>query len=100
LLNSIFEHPAGKFIRWAHRETIEADTSLDRLCGNIGSGLPGPEWTTIEMDKLRAWIKPYPTIPEFQCGMPNLTKLDTWHIEINRLPLNMQTVLRDSSAPL
>ena len=52
------------------------------------------------MDKLRARIKPYPTIPELQCGMPNLTKLDTGHVEINRLPLNMQTVLRDSAAPL
>ena len=52
------------------------------------------------MDKLRARIKPYPTILELQCGMPNFTKLDTRHVEINRLPLNVQTVLRDSPAPL
>ena len=52
------------------------------------------------MDKLRARIKPYPTILELHCGMPNLTKLDTGNIEIDRLPLNMQTVLRDSPAPL
>ena len=52
------------------------------------------------MDKLRARIKPYPTILELHCGMPNLTKLDTGNIEIDRLSLNMQTVLRDSTTPL
>ena len=52
------------------------------------------------MDKLRARIKPDPTILEFQCGMPNFTKLDSGNIEIDCLPLNMQTVLGDSPAPL
>ncbi len=52
------------------------------------------------MDELPAWIKPDPTILQLQCGMLNLAKLDTGNIEINRLPLNMQTVPRDSPAPL
>jgi hypothetical protein len=52
------------------------------------------------MDELRARIKPYPTIPQPQRGMLNRSKLDAGNIEINRLPLNMQAVLRNSPAPL
>ena len=52
-------------------------------------GLPGPERTAIEMDELRARIKPYPTVLQPQRGMANLTKLDTGNIEVERLPLDM-----------
>ena len=52
------------------------------------------------MDELRAWIIPDPTVLQLQCGMTNLTKLDPRNIEIDRLPLNMQAVLRDSPTPL
>ena len=51
--------------------------------------LPGPEGTAIEMDELRAWIKPYPTVLQPQRGMANLAKLDTGNIEVERLPLDM-----------
>ena len=52
------------------------------------------------MDELRARIIPYPTVLQPQRGMANLTKLDTGNIEVERLPLDMQAVLRDSPAPL
>ena len=52
------------------------------------------------MDELPARIKPYPTILQPQRSMLNRAKLDTGNIEINRLSLNMQAVLRDSPAPL
>ena len=41
------------------------------------------------MDKLRARIKSYPTVPQPQRGMANLAKLDTGNIEVERLPLDM-----------
>lgn len=52
------------------------------------------------MDELPARIKPYPTVLQPQRGTLNRAKLDTGNIKINRLSLNMQTVLRDSPAAL
>ena len=54
-----------------------------------GSELPGSERTAIEMDELRAWIKPNPTVPQLQRGMAKLTRLDIGNIEVERLPLDM-----------
>ena len=54
-----------------------------------GRGLPGTETTAIEMDELRARIKPYPTVLQPQRGTANLAQLDTGNIEVERLPLNM-----------
>ena len=54
-----------------------------------GRELPGPEGTAIEMDELRARIKPYSTVLQPQRGMANLAKLDTGNIEVERLPLDM-----------
>jgi len=51
--------------------------------------LPGPEGTAIEMDELRARIKPYPTVLQPQRGTANLAQLDTGNIEVERLPLDM-----------
>jgi hypothetical protein len=34
------------------------------------------------MDELRAWIKPYSTVPQPQRGMAKLAKLDTGNIEV------------------
>jgi len=52
------------------------------------------------MDELPAGIKPYPTVLQPQRGMANLAKLDAGNIEVERLPLNVQAVLRNSPAPL
>ncbi len=52
------------------------------------------------MDELRARIKPYPTVLQPQRGTANLAQLDTGNIEVERLPLDMQAVLRYSPAPL
>ena len=52
-------------------------------------GLPGPEGTAIEMDELRARIKPHPTVLQLQRSMTKLAKLDTGNIEVERLPLDM-----------
>ena len=54
-----------------------------------GRELPGPERTAIEMDELRAWIKPNPTVPQLQRGMAKLTRLDIGNIKVERLPLDM-----------
>jgi hypothetical protein len=51
--------------------------------------LPDSEGTAIEMDELRAWIIPYPTVLQLQRGLANLARLDTGNIEVERLPLNM-----------
>jgi len=51
--------------------------------------LPGPERTAIEMDELRTRIIAYPTVPQPQRGITNVTKLDTGNIEVERLPLDM-----------
>jgi len=50
------------------------------------------------MDELRARIKPYPTVLQLHRGMAKLAKLDTGNIEVERLPLDMQAVPRDSPA--
>lgn len=52
------------------------------------------------MDEFPARIKPYPTVLQPQRGVANLAKLDTGNIEVERLPLDMEAVLRDSPAPL
>lgn len=52
------------------------------------------------MNELRAWIKPYPTVLQPQRGMADLANLDTGNIKVERLSLDVQAVLRDSSAPL
>jgi len=52
------------------------------------------------MDEFPAGIKPYPTVLQPQRGMSNLAKLDAGNIEVERLPLNVQAVLRNSPAPL
>ena len=61
-------------------------------------GLPGAERTAIEMDELCSRIEPDSTVLQLQRSMTNCAKLDTGNIEVDRLPLNMQTVLRDSPA--
>ena len=52
------------------------------------------------MNELSAWIKPYPTVLQPQRGMADLADLDTRNIKVERLPLDVQAVLRDSPAPL
>ena len=52
------------------------------------------------MDELTAGIKPYPTVLQPQRGMSNLAKLDAGNVEVERLPLHVQAVLRNSPAPL
>ena len=69
------------------------DEPRTKLAGFFGilreRGLPGPEGTAIEMDELRARIKPHPTVPQLQRGMAKLTRLDIGNIEVERLPLDM-----------
>jgi hypothetical protein len=65
-----------------------------------GRELPGSERAAIEMNELRAWINPYPTVLQPQRGMADLADLDTRNIKVERLPLDVQAVLRDSPAPL
>lgn len=70
----------------------ECGRSRNGSLGNLQparTDLPGPEGTAIEMDELRARIKPYPTVLQPQRGMANLSKLDTGNIEVERLPLDM-----------
>ena len=69
--------------------TIEADDSLNKLYGDAGRELPGPERTAIEMDELLARINPDSTVLQLQCSMPKFANLDTGNIEIERLPLDM-----------
>ena len=64
-------------------------SSLSRSAILGGRELPGPEGTAIEMDELRARIKPYPTVLQPQRDMANLSKLNTGNIEVERLPLDM-----------
>ena len=52
------------------------------------------------MDELRALIHPYAAILQLQCGIAHLPYLDPGNVEVERLSLDMQTVLRDSAAPL
>ena len=52
------------------------------------------------MDEFPARVKPYPAVLQPQCGMAKFAKLDPGNVEVERLPLNMQAVLRDSPAPL
>ena len=54
-----------------------------------GRELPGSERTAIEMDELRARIKPHPTVLQPQGGVPKFARLDAGNIEIERLPLDM-----------
>ncbi len=89
LADGLFEHPARGFSRWAQVLTIEAYASLDKLYGDAGRELPGPERTAIEMDELLARINPDSTILQLQCGIPKFPYLDTGNIEIECLPLDM-----------
>jgi len=52
------------------------------------------------MDEFAARIKSYPTVLQPQRGMANLAKFDPGNIEVERLSLDMQAVLRDSPTPL
>ena len=51
------------------------------------------------MDEFRARVDPHPTIAQLQCSMAKLANLDTGNIEVERLSLDMEAVLRDSPAP-
>ena len=89
LLNRLFEHPVGELSRWAQLQTTEASRCLDKLYGDAGRELPGPEGAAIEMDELLTRINPDSTVLQLQCGMPKFANLDTGNIEIECLSLDM-----------
>ncbi len=87
-------------VRFSCQTRLSRLSRMSRDQGPMRKELPGSERTGIEVDKLSARIKPYPAIPQLQRGMTDFPELDTRNIEVDRLSLNMQAVLRDSPAPL
>ena len=74
--------------------------SLVSLHNNLRRELPGSEGTAIQMDEFRAGIHPHSTVLQRQCSMAHVANFDAGNIEVERLSLDVQAVLRDSPAPL
>lgn len=87
-------------VHFSYKSRLSRYSRMSRKQGPMRGELPGSETTGIEVDELSAWIKPYPAIAQLQCGMTDFPELDTRNIEVDRLSLNMQAVLRNASAPL
>jgi len=82
-----------------HVRAIEVSACRNSFSAADEEGLPGTERTAIEMDEMLAWIIPHPTVLQLQGSMTKLTRRNPRNIEVERLPLDMETVPRSSPTP-